>query len=66
MESATIKKVLVPAIARRSFIAPTTWLTSARGAVEDPGVDGDTAVGGHREPGLDLFQIQAPVLGMPV
>ncbi len=36
------------------------------GATEDPGVHGDAAVGRHRKPGLDLFQIQAPVLGMPV
>lgn len=37
-----------------------------RAAAEDTGVDGDTAVGGHREPGLDLLEVHPPVLGMPV
>ncbi|MEE4593628.1 hypothetical protein V2J94_17315 [Streptomyces sp. DSM 41524] len=29
-------------------------------ATEDTGVDGDTAIGGHREPSLDLLQIHPP------
>nr|WP_200300450.1 hypothetical protein [Streptomyces adelaidensis] len=31
LESATIRNFCLPAMARRSFIAPTTWLTSAAG-----------------------------------
>jgi hypothetical protein len=29
-------------------------------------VDGETTIGGHREPGLDLFQVHPPVLGVSV
>ncbi|WPW32477.1 hypothetical protein P6B95_37320 [Streptomyces atratus] len=37
-----------------------------RAATEDTGMDGDAAVGRHREPGLGLLEVHPPVLGMPV